>query len=292
MSGEPGSSIANPIFIIGVPRSGTTALHRLLCQHPQIAWLSGWCVRYPHRPELNRALMQALDLPLLGPLLAGRFKPWEAYDFWEHHCRGFRRPFRDLTAEDASQRVCQQLPAVFNQLTSPKRHRLLLKITGWPRLAFLHRVFPYARFVHLVRDGRAVANSLLNTDFWLGWQGPANWRWGPLNDDQEARWQQTNQSFVALAGLQWEILLRATEVAADHLPAGTLLEVRYEALCADPAGTIHQIAQFCHLPWDQLRPIRQPLNNQNNKWQHDLSPIQQSHLQQTIRLYLQRYGYN
>ena len=285
------SSIANPIFIIGVPRSGTTALHRLLCQHPQVAWLSGWCVRYPHRPELNRALMQALDLPLVGSLLTRRFKPWEGYDFWESHCRGFRRPFRDLTAEDASQRVCQRLPAVFNQLTTPNRHRLLLKITGWPRLGFLHRVFPQACFIHLVRDGRAVANSLLNPDFWLGWQGPHNWRWGLLDGDQAARWQKTGQSFVALAGLQWEILLRATEVAAGLLPAGTLLEVRYEALCADPAGTLHQIAQFCQMPWPPPHPPNQPLHSQNNKWQQELTPTQQSHLQQTIAAYLQRYSY-
>lgn len=281
----------DPIFIIGVPRSGTTALHRLLCQHPQAAWLSGWCVRYPLRPGLNRAFMVALDLPLLGPLLARRFKPWEAYDFWESHCRGFRRPFRDLTADDVTEQLCRTLPAVFNQLTSPKRQRLLLKITGWPRLGFLHRLFPQARFIHLVRDGRAVANSLINTDFWLGWQGPHNWRWGPLTPDQEARWHQTGQSFVALAGLQWEILLRASEVAAGRLPAGTLLEVRYEALCADPAGTLHQIAQFCHLPWPPPQPIGQPLHNRNNKWQQDLTPTQQQHLNQVIGDCLRDYHY-
>jgi len=32
--------ILKPIFIIGVPRSGTTILYRTLCLHPDVAWFS------------------------------------------------------------------------------------------------------------------------------------------------------------------------------------------------------------------------------------------------------------
>jgi len=32
--------ITKPIFIVGVPRSGTTLLYHLLGQHPSLAWFS------------------------------------------------------------------------------------------------------------------------------------------------------------------------------------------------------------------------------------------------------------
>lgn len=284
----------DPIFIIGAPRSGTTVLHRALCAHPQVSWLSGLAVRYPARPGLNRRLMQALDLPLVGRWAGRRFRPWEGYDFWEYHCRGFRRPYRDLLAQDASARTQRYLPPVFRQLASPRRPQLLIKITGWPRIGFLRQVFPQARFVHIIRDGRAVANSLIKTDFWQGWGGPDHWRWGPLTEAQAARWAQTGQAFIALAGLQWEILLQAAAQASAGLDAATYLEVRYEALCADPAGVIQQIATFCGLPWQAsfaAQVAARPWHNRNDKWQQDLTPAQQAALQAILHDSLGRYGY-
>jgi len=34
------NQIIKPIFIIGVPRSGTTLIYRILCKHPDLAWFS------------------------------------------------------------------------------------------------------------------------------------------------------------------------------------------------------------------------------------------------------------
>jgi len=38
--------VKKPIFIIGVPRSGTTLLYQVLCHHPDLAWLSHKDVKY------------------------------------------------------------------------------------------------------------------------------------------------------------------------------------------------------------------------------------------------------
>ena len=55
-----------------------------------------------------------------------------------------------------------------------KRDRLLLKISGWPKIGILFEIFEGAKFVHVARDGRAVVNSPLDTYFWNGWIGPEN----------------------------------------------------------------------------------------------------------------------
>ena len=44
--------ISKPIFIIGLPRSGTTFLHRLLCSHPDNQGIENWLGTFPEpRPS-------------------------------------------------------------------------------------------------------------------------------------------------------------------------------------------------------------------------------------------------
>ena len=94
--------VSKPIFIVGIGRSGSTAFHRTFSKHPNVAWLSGLCNRYPNRPSINRLLMKTIDYPIIGSLLQKKqlFNCWECYNFWEYHCKGFSNPCRDLLPED------------------------------------------------------------------------------------------------------------------------------------------------------------------------------------------------
>ena len=62
-----------------------------------------------------------------------------------------------------------------SKLLAEYRNRLLLKITRWPMIGFLLEIFEEAKFVHMMRDGRAVTNSMLNVGFGRGRGGPKNW---------------------------------------------------------------------------------------------------------------------
>ena len=175
------TNITKPIIIVGTGRCGSTIFHRLLAKHPETMWLSGFCDRYPARPDLNRRAVTAMGNPLLRRLFGGRIQPGECYYFWDHYAYGFAEPCRDLVRTDVTARVKQQVRTAMGSMLTPARHRLLLKITGWPRLGYLNEIFEDARFIHLVRDGRAVAASLLHVDFWRGWFGPQGWRAGLLS---------------------------------------------------------------------------------------------------------------
>lgn len=273
-----------PIFIIGTGRCGSTALHRVLSRHPNVAWLSWLCQKHPARPWLNRWLMRALDLPLPGRVRR-RLNPAECYGFWDHYYRGFSRPCRDLEAGDATIVVKRALQQVMAQMVTPRRHRLLLKVTGWPRIGFLHEVFPDARFVHIVRDGRAVAHSLTQISWWHGWRGPGNWRTGELDPTMQQEWERHGRSFLALAALQWKILLAATEKAAAALDPGDFFEIGYEQLCADPVGVCRAVAGFAGLEWTKgfERTVRRyPFSSANDKWRRDLTPAQQQILDSIV----------
>lgn len=286
--------INKPIIIFGSGRCGTTIFHRMFSQHPGVAWLSDVCERHPGRPELNGRLMQALEYTILNKRLRKLYSPNECYSFWEHHCRGFRDPCRDLMPADVTVNSKHNIQNAMSLLTTDKKNRLLAKITGWPRLGFLSEIFPDAKFIHIIRDGRAVANSLLNMGWWLGWTGPENWRWGPLSAAYHDEWFKYDQSFVALAAIQWKILMDATENAKKFIDEANLLEIKYENLCLEPVKQFKDIIEFSELPWvnefdSALRTFK--LHNANHKWERELNDIQKRDLNDVLKEHLIRYGY-
>lgn len=288
------TKITKPIIIVGTGRCGSTVFHRLLAKHPQVMWLSGFCDRYPTRPAWNRRAVLAMRRPLLRRVLGGRIQPGECYLFWDQHAYGFSAPCRDLVRSDVTARVKKQVRAAMETMLTPTCSRLLLKITGWPRLGFLKEIFEDAKFIHIVRDGRAVANSLLHVDFWRGWQGPQGWRAGLLSPEDQATWEGYDRSFTALAGLEWRIQMRALEAARRALEPMPFLEVRYEAFCQQPLETCRRVLEFAELPWPtefERQVEAASIRDMTNRWRDDLTAGQQALLDDLLRDDLPRYGY-
>ncbi|HEX6669848.1 MAG TPA: sulfotransferase [Gemmatimonadales bacterium] len=287
------TKISKPIFIVGTGRCGSTVFHRLLARHPRTMWLSGLSDRYPARPAWNRAAVSAMHRPLLRRFL-GRVQPSEAYLFWDYHAYGFSAPCRDLVRGDVTARVRKQVRAALESQLTPEHDRLLIKITGWPRIGYLREVFEDARFVHIVRDGRAVASSLLHVDFWRGWQGPHGWRAGLLSPEDQAVWESYDRSFTALAGLEWRIQMRAMDAARRDLDPSQFLETRYEDFCRQPWESCRRVLQFAELPESAAfeRQVRaEPIRDMTTRWRGDLTQAQQDLLDDLLREDLPRYGY-
>jgi hypothetical protein len=286
--------IEQPIFVVGAGRSGSSLFHQMFTEHPQVAWMSTLCDRHPDRLATHRALMRAIDLPFIGTVLKRRWESAECYGFWDHFFRGFSQPCRDLRAEDATPHAKARLRHAVEGLVTPQRSRLLVKVTGWPRVAFLHAVFPDARFIHVYRDGRAVANSLLQVHFWRGWQGPEQWRWGPLDDELRREWEAHDRSFVALAGIQWKILMRAAETARRAVPEDSFIDVRYEEFAKHPVESFREITDFCKLEHGtgfEHALSRYQVESANYKWQQDLDAGQQAVLLSVLGGELRNKGY-
>ena len=67
-----------------------------------------------------------------------------SYRLFNKSYRGFGRPFRDLVAEDVSERAKTLMRESFEQFDVSKKPHFTTKVTGWPRLGFLNEVFPEA----------------------------------------------------------------------------------------------------------------------------------------------------
>jgi len=289
-----------PIFIVGAGRSGSTAFHHAFTRHPDVSWVSKVLDVLPRAEKLNAAVLRGLNQPAIGSLLMkgliepGHLKPSEAYAYWERIAPGFSEPFRDLVATDLTERTKQNMQEAVERLTIDERPVPLIKITGWPRIGYLQEAFPDARFVHIVRDGRAVVNSILQVDFWDGWRGTKGWRGLDMTPEQQDRWDASGQSFVTLAAMELSDMLDAMVVAEPLVPPNQFLELRYEDLCADPTESFRMVTAFCEMdhPDSFDRAIVDfGFRTTNDKWQRDLTTLQQQQLEAELGPHLDRWGY-
>ena len=241
-------------WMLGTGRCGSTLVHEVVARHPDVAFISnlednadwlGWTGRF------NRRLFDTVPNRLTekGRL---RYAPSEAYHLLDREVSPvLSTPFRDLTAADATPWLTNRFRHLFeDKATAAGRPLFLHKFTGWPRAGFVEAAFPGSGYVHVVRDGRAVVNSWLQMDWWLGHRGPWDWPWGPLPADYEAEWQASGRSFAVLAALAWKILLDAFADARAKVPDGRWLEVRYEDVLDDPRARFAEIVEFLGLPRD------------------------------------------
>ena len=167
-------------------------------------------------------------------------------------------------------------------------------LTGWPRLGFTREIFPDAKLIHVMRDGRAVAQSFMETSWWEGWWGPQNWGWGELLPEYLREWESHERSFVALAAISWKVYMDNYEAARKLLPAGSILEVRYEDLCDDTGGILGEVLKYCELPPSVIldRAVEKiPVVSNNDKWRHVFSSRQQRILNDVLAEYLEKYNY-
>jgi len=283
------------IFIIGSGRSGTTILYKLLAIHPDLAWFSVLSNRHPaSRWPIH--LHRLLDVPLVG----NRFKhaiisrshpishlgivPSEGEDIYEGYC-GLREDVR-LTEEDWRPETDRKLKDVFRlHLEITGKDRFLSKRTGnTQRIRLIARMFPDAHFVHIIRDGRAVALSLQNVEWWrdvrLWWAGttPSEWE-GGSGDPLE------------LPALHWKHSLE--EILGNKQVLRNYTEVRYEALVADPRSVRREGLEFCdlhpHGGYEEQLP--ESLPDMNRKWKENLDESQLATIDHAIGGTLREMGY-
>ena len=299
------SNLERPIFFIGAPRSGTTVTYEAFAQHRALGWLSNYSAMAPTFPALNlaRQLFENRFFRVVGhkkqygkTLPGNRFLPQtsECYDFWDHYSGiNFSRDYLvdRVASTDEANRVRRALSAVVRH---QGKDRLTVKMTGPSRIGYLLSVFPDAQFVHVVRDGRAVVQSLLKVDFWRekgGYDAPF-WE-GGLTAEDLAYWQEDPHPAV-LTAVQWKRIVELTELEAKQLDDDAWMTVQYEQFVQDPHATTRKFFAFSGLEDDdrahEFLSAGARLVNMNFKAESGGDPaIERAH--RYIRPWLDHYGY-
>jgi hypothetical protein len=300
------------VVCFGTGRCGSTPIVEVVSRHRGVGFVSNvddklsllnlkgtWYNRLhrlsPHRDPKMRPFQDRRKLVEFGRF---RIAPAEAWKILDRQVAPIMsRPFRDLGAEDATPWLRGRFRDFFEQRMAAQHSDVFIQhLTGWPRAGFIRAAFPETRFVHVVRDGRAVANSWLQMGWWRGYQGPDAWHLGPLPPEAAAEWDRSGRSFVVLAGLGWKMLIEAFERARAEIPADQWMQVRYEDVVAEPRSHIQSILDFVGLPWtDEFEREFAAYPFEGGRVQgfrRDLDEASLTQLENAIGSTLRAYGYD
>lgn len=194
--------LAAPVFMVGSARSGTSLLRLMIGHHPKIA----------ANPEFGMAV------DALGP--NGELPALDDYYAWLARDR-----IANLYGFDVDRRLdYPHLVDSFLRQRAIREGKPIATATVHHRYDLTLRIWPDARFVYILRDGRDVARSVIH----MGWAGNVYHgcqRW----IDAEDRWARF----------------------APTLSPERTLEVRYEALILEPRRELARICAFYGVEYDE-----------------------------------------
>ena len=220
----------NPyVFIVGCSRSGTTLLRRVVGAHPEIAVM----------PETHFIPRLAPNCRGIGPdgLVTDVLVDWlVAYE---------RFPRLKLDADDVRALISDGVTysdfvrALFDRYGAKRRKPLVAEKTPSyvAEIPTLHALFPEARFVHLIRDGRDVCLSVLS--------------WERKAEDFAQRFRTWRSDPVVTTALWWRNFVTLGCEDGPELGPELYLELRYEALVADPEEECRRLCAFLDVEYDE-----------------------------------------
>lgn len=287
------------VFLIGSGRCGSSLIHELVARHRDVGFISNFDDNLAFLRGLGRFNNAILRSPIGRFTKKGRlrFAPSEAYSIISRQVSPiYANSCRNLQPTDVTPSLKRKFRDFFlDRYRAQSKPVFLHKYTGWSRASFFKEIFPDARFVHIVRDGRAVANSFLQMDWWTGYESPEKWYLGPLSDEDEKAWRESGKSFVTLAGLAWRILVDSVEEDVAQMDDSSTMTVRYEDFLQSPGEKIRDICEFSGLEFnpDMERQMgKSPVRSgRQEAYLQDLTQDQVTELTQLLAPVLQRYGY-
>lgn len=208
-----------PIFVIGSARSGTSILSKLIREYLNVSFgtESQFIVRIYRRLHLYGNLKEGENLKnLLSDIGKERcFQRWRKF--------GYKYDFERIYARIQERSYAGVLDAIFSDLaTHTNRMRWGDKTPEYVYdLDILYHLFPYAKFIHIVRDGRDVALSNFKVHF------------GAKN--------------IGMAALEWHRQMECVIKFRRKLNAYQFFEIRYEDFLEDPISIFMKLMSFLEI---------------------------------------------
>lgn len=273
------ASAAEPIFLFGCARSGTSLLSRMIGSHPRIAipyeshFYNTFYPWLQYYGDLTRADVRArLIDDILSTDVLHDWKPTPSKKQVLDAIQRF--DFHGIV--DAIMRVW-----VLNQGKVRWGDKTPAHVFYWP---VIHEGFPNARVIHIVRDGRDVA---------LSW---CRSRFGPKH--------------IYPLAVKWVHYLQTVEQLRSHLPANAFHEIRYEDLLANPKRVLGGICEFLQEEYSaqmlnfhespvdyktdrrNLENLNKPLLKNNcGKWHKEMTTRQLRIFEAVAGSMLEKHGY-
>ena len=290
----------NVVFLIGAGRSGTTLLYKLLALHSEIGVITNHDQRLAafspgglflrairHHPGFKKSLWfseggNAYFRPGLKRILPYPVEGESVYT----RCGV---PLVIESPDDLADNVGACLRKSFARLGALHGGKVFLtkRTANNRRLEWLRRVFPEARFINLIRDGREVAHSLATVKWWddhvVWWAGKT-----PRELEDEG-WDR-----LRVCAKNWVEEVGSLEKGVQGLPSDNRLDVRYEDLLTRPTEVMQEMLAFMGLgASDAFLEVVQSLGlrNREPKWRSNWDDEQERLVTDIEQDLLMKHGY-
>ncbi|MFZ2236525.1 MAG: sulfotransferase [Dokdonella sp.] len=206
-----GNASEEPVFIVGMPRSGTTLTEQILARHPQVLGIG----------ERNFA-SQSFHA------LSARSRATDANGNEDVFRAGVLDRLDEATLAPIAEHYLKELSLLKHSLGKPAALRVVDKMPdNYALLGWITTLFPKARIIHCRRDLRDVALSC-----WLTQFGKIQWA---------SRWPDLLHRIACYQDMMqhWRNVL-----------PGRFIEVDYEAMVADQETESRRLIDWLGLEWD------------------------------------------
>ena len=213
------------VFVVGCPRSGTTLLQRMLDNHPMLAVANDT----HFIPRAIDGLAEKTNPPVTAELVN------RVQNYHRFHRLGLSSEAVNRAA-DGAETYSAFVSALYAELAGSRGKPLAgEKTPDYVRhLPLLHTLFPHAKIIHIIRDGRDVALSVLE------------WAHEKKGPGRLALWKQNP---LATCALWWSRLVESGRADGQKLGSSHYREVLYEDLVTKPEQTLRGLASFLELPY-------------------------------------------
>jgi hypothetical protein len=211
-------------FVVGRPRSGTTLLRTLFDAHPNVMvppecqLIINLYPKYGKITNWSKKQLQSFYEDL--------FRQWR-FDLWPLDRNKLYHSLMQCRGDYSYGTLCK---LVYHEYRSIFRHGVILalgdKNPGYTIYTErLLKIFPEARFIHIVRDYRDNFVSIRNVDFEL--------------------------PFISVTTSKWRYFVKKFRQAAGRYP-GTHKEIRYEDLVSRPEEVFSELCRFIGIPFSPV----------------------------------------
>ncbi len=230
---------------------GTTLLHKLLCLHPKIAYISNYENRFSWFPD-------GLACGAIAGRLEEKLSAWFDKGGNAYFIRRpwFKKLFPTPNEGESVFKACgiplfpapdyrpdaataSRLRRRFDQIRRRAGARVFLskRTANNRRIRQLAEIFPSARYIHLVRDGREVAQSLSTVEWW---DGHRVWWDGRTPVEME----QAGEPRLSVCARNWVREEQELQLQLAAIDSSRLLVLRFEELLSDPQLHLERLVQF------------------------------------------------
>jgi len=251
MTNHPGSAF----FIVGTGRCGTNLLRNLLQVHPDV-WIARethWLPILFHFYGLQEISAQQFLHVIQSVYMAKGRTAFERMMMNHLDPEMFKRKLLERLSSSPHATIREFMLAYYTLLA--ERNQASIWGDKTPDyglcMGIIQTIWPEAKFLHIVRDGRDVALSMskvLSFRYLVAWE--INHWFGIAYQKQYAQKKTLTESFLPVERFYelWRSRLLRTRDEARRLQGDCYREIHYEALLHHAPRILKDISQFLNLP--------------------------------------------